>query len=132
MNEIYSFIKEAGVFYLATSYQGVPYVRPFGELLLLDGKLYFNTGNTKEVYRQLQMNANVALCVFHKGRTLRVMGTARENSDMNVRNAMLESQKGIAKMYEGKEHTFVIFELNVNCAYFDTFNKREIVVESAL
>ena len=49
MNEIYDFIKKCGVYYLATVDGDQPRVRPFGTIDLFDGKLYIQTGKSKDV-----------------------------------------------------------------------------------
>ena len=56
MNEIYDFIKKCGVYYLATVDGDQPRVRPFGTIDLFDGKLYIQTGKSKDVSKQLAAN----------------------------------------------------------------------------
>ena len=45
MNETLQFLKECGTFYLATSENGQPHVRPFGAVCEYEGKLYIVTNN---------------------------------------------------------------------------------------
>ena len=54
MNEIYDFIKKCGVYYLATVDGDQPRVRPFGTIDLFDGKLYIQTGKSKDNYPDLR------------------------------------------------------------------------------
>lgn len=56
MEKICNFIKEAGVYYLATTEGDQPRVRPFGTALLFEGKLYILTGKVKPVSKQLAAN----------------------------------------------------------------------------
>lgn len=102
---------ENNMFFIATTDGDQPRVRPFGRLLGFDGSLYINTGNTKEVYRQIKENPKVELCVFSKGKIIRLAAQAVESVDPEVRRVMLHEEPGIANMYRGKEDTLAMFRL---------------------
>lgn len=99
------------MFFIATMDGDQPRVRPFGRLLGYNGALYINTGSTKEVYRQMKENPKVELCVFSKGKIIRLTARAVESEDSAVREQMLQGEPDIAKMYEGKEETLAMFQL---------------------
>ena len=61
MNEIYEFLKKAGVYYLATVDGDQPHVRPFGTIDLFEGKLYIQTGKQKPVACQMKANSKVEI-----------------------------------------------------------------------
>lgn len=62
MDEVVRFLTENPVQFLATAgLDGKPRVRPFQYMLEHDGKLWFCTGNKKEVYAELQKNPYVEL-----------------------------------------------------------------------
>ena len=64
MNEIVKFLTENPVQYLATvGRDGKPKCRPFMFSLERDGKLWFCTNNTKEVFKDLQQNPCVEICI---------------------------------------------------------------------
>ena len=44
MERVCNFLKEAGVYYLATMDGDQPRVRPFGTVHIFEGKLYIQTG----------------------------------------------------------------------------------------
>lgn len=102
---------ENNMFYIATMDKDQPRVRPFGKLLGYDNGLYINTGSTKEVYRQMKENPKVELCVFSKGKIIRLTASAVESDDPAVREVMLHGEPGIARMYQGKEDTLAMFRL---------------------
>lgn len=54
MEKICKFLKEAGVYYLATLEGDQPRVRPFGTAHIFEGKLYIQTGKVKPVSKQLK------------------------------------------------------------------------------
>jgi uncharacterized pyridoxamine 5'-phosphate oxidase family protein len=49
MKEVYDFLKNAAVYYLATVEGDQPRVRPFGTIDMFDGKLYIQTGKIKNI-----------------------------------------------------------------------------------
>ena len=54
MERVEKFLKEAGTYYLATLEGDQPRVRPFGTVHIFEGKLYIQTGKSKDVSKQLQ------------------------------------------------------------------------------
>ena len=52
IDKVYEFLKKCGTYYLATADGNQPRVRPFGTIDLFGGKLYIQTGKSKEVSRQ--------------------------------------------------------------------------------
>ena len=61
MEEVYQFLKEAGVYYIATVEGDQPRVRPFGTIHIFDGKLYIQTGKKKNVSKQLGINGKTGI-----------------------------------------------------------------------
>ncbi|MDR0995652.1 MAG: pyridoxamine 5'-phosphate oxidase family protein, partial [Tannerella sp.] len=53
MQEVYDFLKKCGAYYLATVDGEQPHVRPFGTIDCFEGKLYIQTGRTKDVAKQI-------------------------------------------------------------------------------
>lgn len=74
MERVCSFLKEAGVYYLATVEGDQPRVRPFGTAHIYEGKLYIQTGRKKDVAKQLAANPKAEICAFKDGVWLRVAG----------------------------------------------------------
>ena len=68
IEKVYHFLNDAQTYYLATVDGTKPRVRPFGTILLQDGKLYIQTGKVKEVSRQISENPFVEICAFMNGR----------------------------------------------------------------
>ena len=48
MEEVKNFIKECGAYFLATVDGDQPRVRPFGTIEIFEGKLYIQTGKSKD------------------------------------------------------------------------------------
>ncbi len=64
MNEAYDFLKAAGTYFLATTENGEPRVRPFGTIDIWDGKLTIQTGLKKDVAKQMLANPRVEISAF--------------------------------------------------------------------
>ena len=69
MDEVYKFLKENPIFYVATMDGDQPRVRPFGVVALFEGRLYLQTGNVKPVFKQMMANPKIELCTMGKDGT---------------------------------------------------------------
>ena len=99
MNDVVKFLHENPVQYLATvGRDGKAKCRPFMFIGELDGKLWFCTNNTNEVYKDMQANPNVEVTVSSPDYTwLRLRGQAVfENSraarELCIQNPIVRSQ----------------------------------------
>ena len=54
MKEVQEFLKECGVYYLATIDNDEPRVRPFGTAEIFEDHLYIQTGKKKDVFKQIE------------------------------------------------------------------------------
>jgi len=61
MREVLDFMKECGMFYLATVEGDQPRVRPFGAVCAFEDRLYIVTKNKKDVYAQLQQDPKLEI-----------------------------------------------------------------------
>ena len=68
MKEVYEFLKECWVYYLATIDNNEPRVRPFGTVDIYENHLYIQTGKNKDVFKQIEKNNKVEICGFNLGR----------------------------------------------------------------
>ena len=97
MSKIKDFLKETGVFFMATVDGDQPRLRPLGAFLEEDGKLIFGVGDFKNVYRQMQANPKVEIVACKPdGHWLRYTGRAVFETDPQyaaqmIREAKLES-----------------------------------------
>lgn len=103
MNDVVKFLKDNPVQYLATvGRDGKAKCRPFMFCMEHGGKLWFCTNNKKEVYKDMQENPNVELCVSSPGYSwLRLKGRAVFVNDMRVKegcmcNPIVKNQYGSA------------------------------------
>lgn len=93
MKKVAQFLQENPVQYLATvSLDGKAKCRPFMFSFEKDGKLWFNTGNFKEVYKELQANPYVQISVSSPAyQWIRLSGKAVFVNDRVIKEAALEN-----------------------------------------
>ena len=103
MNEVVKFLQENPVQYLATiGRDGKAKCRPFMFAGELDGRLWFCTNNTKEVFKDMQANPNIEISVSSPSYAwIRLNGEAVfENNmatkEMCIQNPIVKGQYGEA------------------------------------
>lgn len=99
MEEVFEFLAKSGTYFLATSENGQPRVRPFGTINIYKGKLYIETGKIKAVSHQLHVNPKLELCAMLGDEWIRVEASAVEDDDRAARVSMLERFPSLSAMY---------------------------------
>ena len=123
MQEVLDFLKKVGVYYLATVEDGQPRVRPFGTIHLYDGKLYFLTGRSKSVSRQLHANPRLELCAFSDGVWLRVEASAAVDDRREAKLSILEAYPELKNSYSPDDGNMEIWYLRNAAATFSSFTE---------
>lgn len=118
MERVCSFLKEAGVYYLATIDGDQPRVRPFGTAHIFEGKLYIQTGKVKPVSKQLGLNPKAEICAFKDGTWLRVCGELKEDDRIEAKKSMLDAYPSLRAMYdENDSNTQVLYFENAEATF---------------
>jgi uncharacterized pyridoxamine 5'-phosphate oxidase family protein len=99
--DVADLLGKVGYFYLATVDGGQARVRPFGFMGLRDGKLWFCTAKTKDVYAQLTQNPNVELAYTFTPEmlTLRIRGTVTHDDSMAVKEDIVAKSEVVRSIY---------------------------------
>lgn len=129
MERICNFLKEAGVYYLATMDGDQPRVRPFGTALVFEGKLYIQTGKVKPVSKQLAVNPKAEICAFKDGVWLRIAGELVEDSRVEAKKAMLDEYSNLRAMYDENDGNTQVLYFKNAFATFSSFTAPEEVIE---
>ncbi len=113
MSRIADYLKNAGVFFLASCDGGQPKLRPLGLLLEEDGKILFGVGDFKDVYHQLVRNPLTEIVAMGKdGHWLRYTGRAVFEKDEKYAAAALEIAPDLKPVYnESTGHKMMMFHL---------------------
>lgn len=110
MEEIQRFLKNCGVYYLATIDNNQPRVRPFGTAEIFEGHLYIQTGKKKNVFKQIEKNNKVEICAFKDNEWMRVSGTLLIDDRIEAKKDMLDKNPNLRSMYnENDDNTVVLY-----------------------
>lgn len=110
MKEVQDFLKECGVYYLATVEGDQPRVRPFGTAEIFEEHLYIQTGKKKDVFKQISENNNVEICAFKDGKWIRVTGKLVLDDRVEAKKYMLDMNPDLRGMYnELDDNTAVLY-----------------------
>ena len=123
MERVVKFLKDAGTYYLATVDGDKARVRPFGTVNVFEGKLYIQTGKSKDVSKQIHSNPNVEICAFMNGDWLRVSGQLIEDDNREARKSMLDAYPNLRGMYSEDDGNTEVFYLKDATATFSSFTK---------
>ena len=129
MNRVCNFLKEAGVYYLATVEGDQPRVRPFGTAHLFEGRLYIQTGKSKPVSKQLAANPKCELCAFKDGVWLRVAAELVEDDRVEAKKSMLDEYTNLRAMYDENDSNTQVLYLTNATATFSSFTAPPEVVQ---
>ena len=121
MERVEKFLKEAGTYYLATVEGDQPRVRPFGTANIFEGKLYIQTGKSKNVSKQIHANPKVEICACKGPAWLRVACTLVEDDRVEARQAMLDAYPSLQGMYSANDGNTEVFYLKDATAVFSSF-----------
>ena len=127
MNEVYKFLKEVGVYYIATVENGEPRVRPFGTVNVFEDKLYIQTGKSKKCFSQ--MNGKVVeICAFKEGTWIRLTGTLVLDDRIEAQENMLDHYPELKGMYKAGDGNNAVLYFKDAKAVFYSFGSapREI------
>ena len=129
MNEIYEFLKAAGTYYLATVDGDQPRGRPFGTIDLYDGRLYIQTGKTKDVANQLKANPKIEISAMLEGRWIRLTAEAILDENIEAQIHMLDNYPSLKGMYTPGDGNTEVYFLQNATAYICSFTAEPEVYE---
>ena len=129
MERVCQFLKDAGVYYLATVEGDQPRVRPFGTAHIFEGKLYIQTGKAKPCSRQIAANPKVELSAFHNGTWIRVAGLLEEDDRVEARKSMLDAYPNLRGMYDENDGNTQVLFLKDATATFCSFTAAPEIVK---
>ena len=110
IEKVYYFLNDAQTYYLATVDGTKPKVRPFGTILLFDGKLYIMTEK-----------AFVEICACMNGAWVRIAAELVDDDNHDAKVAMLEKMPALKEMYSADDDNMQMFYLKDATATFSSF-----------
>ncbi len=128
MNEVRDYLKESGMFFIATIDGDKPRVRPFGVAEIYEDKLYIQTGKRKNVFKQIEANSNVEICAFNKGTWIRIEGKLILDDRVEVKKYMLDQNPELRSMYnENDDNTAVLYFENGIATIYSFTNEPKVI-----
>ncbi|MCR5286472.1 MAG: pyridoxamine 5'-phosphate oxidase family protein [Saccharofermentans sp.] len=128
MNTVNDFLKQAGVYYLATVEGDQPRVRPFGTVNIFEEKLYIQTGKKKDVAKQIEADPKVEICAFKDGKWIRVAGELVEDDRIEAQKSMLDAYPELAGMYKPGDGNTVVYYFKNAVATISSFTEAPVTV----
>ena len=129
MNSVYEFIKSCGTYYLATTDGDQPRNRPFGTINIFEGKLYIQTGKSKDVSKQIQKNPKVELCCLKEGQWLRLSGELVRDDRREPKADMLEHYPELKAMYSADDDNTEVLYFKNATAVISSFTAAPEVIK---
>lgn len=113
MQRVVAFLQANPVQYLATvGRDGKAKCRPFMFSFEKEGRLWFNTGNQKDVYKDMQENPNIEICISSpEYQWIRISGKAVFVDDYAIKEAALENPIVKGNYQTPDNPTFEVFYL---------------------
>ena len=123
MEEVKNFIKECGAYFLATVDGDQPRVRPFGTIEIFEGKLYIQTGKSKDCSKQIQKNGKVEICAMNAAGNewVRVAGTLVRDDRLEAKKHMLDQYPALQAMYSAEDGNTEVLYFKGATATFASF-----------
>ena len=121
MEKVCKFLKDAGVYYLATVEGDQPRVRPFGTAHIFENKLYIQSGKKKPVAHQLAANPKAEICAFKEGKWIRIAGKLIEDDRVEAKKSMLDAYPELRGMYDENDDNTVVYYFEEAVATFSSF-----------
>lgn len=128
IEKVDEFLNKAGVFYLATTDDDQPKVRPLGLHILHDDKIYFGVGDFKEVYKQLKANPKVEIVANTESDILRYYGVVKFDNNPEVMEIAWAALKDLKPLYDENGWNMELFYIDDATAEFrDMFKVNESI-----
>lgn len=123
MDEVYKFLRDNVIFYVATVNEGLPEVRPFGAVDIFDGRLCLQTGNVKKVFKQIMKEPRIAISATSKDGMswIRLSATAVRDDRREARQHMLDANPVLKEMYAADDGNCEVLYLKNATAVFYSF-----------
>ena len=127
MQEVQSYLKECGAFFIATTDGDQPRVRPFGVSEIINGRLYIITGKVKDVYKQMDKNSKFEICALKKSGSewMRLSGTLVNDETLSVKEEFLKRNPGLKAMYKADDDNMAVLYITNATARFCSFSAPE-------
>lgn len=128
MQRVYDFLKKAGTYYLATMDGEQPRIRPFGTVDLFEGRIYIQTGKSKSVSKQMQINPKIEICAMDGDKWIRVEATVVRDERVEAKRHMLDNYPSLQAMYSPEDDNTEVLYLKDATAVISSFSEEPVII----
>ncbi|MBC3796613.1 NimC/NimA family protein [Acetobacterium tundrae] len=121
MQEVYDYLKKCGTYFLATEEGDQPRVRPFGTIDIFEGKLYIQTGKSKDVSKQISLNPKIEICAFLGDNWIRIQAIAVVDDRVEAKQHMLDAYPSLQARYSANDDNTQVLYLKDAVATIASF-----------
>jgi uncharacterized pyridoxamine 5'-phosphate oxidase family protein len=118
MQKTLEFLKKASTFYIATTENDQPRVRPFGVVTAYQNRLYICTSNNKACFAQMKDNPKVEITAVVGDEWIRLTGEVAVDSSEAAKTAVLEDAPFLKNMYAPNDGIFEVLYFTRGTAVF--------------
>ena len=128
MEEVRNFLKDSGMFFIATIDGDKPRVRPFGVAEIYEDKLYIQTGKKKNVFKQIENNPYVEICSFNNGSWIRIEGKLVLDDRIETKKYLLDQNPELRNMYnENDDNTAALYFENGKATIYSFTSEPRVI-----
>lgn len=112
IDTLIDYLTSIPAWYLATAEGDQPHVRPFSFAAAQDGRIWFCTATTKDVYRELSANPRFELTAWKPGSgwiVLRGRADLLDQASAQIRQDGFHHMVGLGEHYEGADDPTLTF-----------------------
>ncbi|MFD0703632.1 pyridoxamine 5'-phosphate oxidase [Slackia equolifaciens] len=112
MKTVLEYLTSIPAWYLATSVDNQPHVRPFSFAAEQDGKIWFCTATTKDVWEELLQNQLIEATAWWPGHgwlILRGRAGLEDRANAEMRQAGYDHLTGLNEHYDGPNDSTLVF-----------------------
>lgn len=128
VRRVYELIKEAGVYYIASLEGDQPRVRPFGTIHIFEGRLYIQTGRTKDCFQQF-VSGKVELCALTGDTWVRLSGKLIHDPREEAEESLLDEYPSLKGMYQAGDGNTAVLYFSEATARICSFSHPEEVLK---
>ena len=118
IDDCYKFIRECGYFFLATSIDSRPSLRPLGMIYSNNKNLFFATDKRKTLYSDLQNNSQIEIATYnsHSHKWIRIHGIAEQENSIHIKEEISKAYPLLKQNYHDDEDEIylAIFKISIN------------------
>lgn len=129
MNQVYEFLREAKVYYLATFDGTCARVRPFGTIHLYDGRLYIMTKQGKKVSDQMKAHPQVELTAMRGDDWIRITCEVCLDPRREAIASVVDAHPHLAPFYRADDPLTEVFYLTHATAIIYTDTPTPLTIE---